>query len=166
MPNRDALFNMKKNYRSQQGVASIEFALGFLALWFLTIMIMDIGLRNYTIAVVNFAASEVTRDIKVLKIGTEDEFEKAFEKQLQKNAFSLWGIMSKNDSFVVDMKLYPNVAALAQDHSLHSLNASQVPIASYQLTYTYKPLIRFGDYTEFPIHREVIAVQEFGRREV
>ena len=156
----------KYNYHRQKGIASIEFALGFIVLWFITVMIMDIGLRNYTVAVVNFAASEVTRDIKVLEIDSEDKFEKEFRKKLKENAFSLWGVMSQNDEFIVDMKLYPNIAALAQDHYIKTQHASQAPIASYQLTYNYKPLIRLGSYTSFPIHREVIAVQEFARREV
>ncbi|MGF1693524.1 TadE/TadG family type IV pilus assembly protein [Photobacterium kagoshimensis] len=157
---------MKRSHRLQAGVASIEFALGFIVLWFMTVMIMDIGLRNYTVAVVNFAASEVTRDIKVLEIDSEDKFEKEFRKKLKENAFSLWGVMSQNDEFIVDMKLYPNIAALAQDHHVNMYHASQAPIASYQLTYNYKPLIRLSGYSSFPIHREVIAVQEFARRGV
>lgn len=156
---------MKRSHRLQKGVASIEFALGFIVLWFMTVMIMDIGLRNYTVAVVNFAASEATRDVKVRHFETESEFEKYFEKVLSENAFSLWGALNHDSELTVDMKQYPNIDALVGERQLMNQSIASAPIASYLITFNYKPLITLGDYTSFPIKREVIAVQEYGRRE-
>lgn len=157
---------MKRSHRFQTGVASIEFALGFIVLWFMTVMIMDIGLRNYTVAVVNFAASEATRDVKVRNFKTESEFKTYFEKVLSDNSFSLWGVLNHGSELSVDMKQYSNIDALVGGRQLMTQSTASAPIASYLITFNYKPLITVGDYTVLPIKREVIAVQEYGRREV
>lgn len=147
----------------QRGVVSIEFALGFMALWLLTIAMMDMGLRNYSRSVVNFAVSEASRDVKVLKLDNEVAFAEHFRQVLKQNSFSLWGIINRQGELDVSIKYYASVKDLAQGVGSSTPRKSAYPIARYEIKYTYKPLLGLSLIPETPIHRSVIAKQEVAR---
>lgn len=146
--------------RSIKGVVSIEFALSFLALWLVTILVMDIGLQNYSTSVVNFAVSESARDVKVHHFKTDKEFEQHFRSIIEKNHFSLWGFLLNQGSVSVDIKRYASLKALADKDPTLSANPHVAPIARYRVTYTYKPLLGVSLMPKTPVTRSVIAVQE------
>ncbi|MDC5721483.1 pilus assembly protein [Vibrio europaeus] len=145
---------------SVRGVVSIEFALSFLALWLVTILVMDIGLQNYSTSVVNFAVSESARDVKVRYFKTEKEFEQHFRHIIDKNHFSLWGFLLNKGSVSVDIKRYANLKALAQQQISSSVDPKVAPIARYQVTYTYRPLLGVSLMPTHEVVRSVISVQE------
>jgi|GEM_PF-2848633 len=149
----------------QRGVVSIEFALGFMALWLLTIAMMDLGLRNYSTSVVNFAVSETSRDMKVLSLDSEKAFSEHFLKIIEQNSFSLWGILTRKDSLDVKIKYYASVKDLADENYKTSVQSpKKFPIARYEITYQYQPFLGVSMVPNAaPIHRSVIAVQEGAR---
>lgn len=150
----------------QRGVVSIEFALGFMALWLLTIALMDLGLRNYSTSVVNFAVSEAARDVKVLKLDSEEAFAEHFRRIIKENSFSLWGILTKQGKLDVNVKHFPSVKSLADGVApATSRFSSSYPIAKYEIKYTYQPLLGFSLVPATPVRRSVITIQERARNE-
>ncbi|USD66972.1 TadE family protein [Vibrio sp. SCSIO 43136] len=143
-----------------RGVVSIEFALSFMALWLVTILLMDVGLRNYSTSVLNFAVSESARDVKVLDIKSEQEFERHFVEIIKQNSFSLWALLLKKGSLDVDVKRYASITALAANQPMNARDRKTAPIACYEIAYTYQPLMSFSIIQPSTIKRRVIAVQE------
>ncbi|XNG95995.1 TadE family protein [Vibrio cyclitrophicus] len=85
------------NRKKHLGIASIEFALSFMAFWLMCITWAEMGYMSYVCSVSDYAISESVRDAKVViqesstrgESGSNTDFMQSFKNSIQAQGFSL-----------------------------------------------------------------------------
>ena len=152
--------NMRINRSKQKGVATIEFAIGFMAFWAMCMVWAEMSYMSYISAVGDLAIATTARDVRTL----EDDYKTAFEQALTKSN-SIWPAIFKPGEFKVKACYFNTINALnnytggcAQPSPPSKEIAS--PIAIYSITYDYNSLFTFFISATTVFSREVIVIQE------
>lgn len=151
----------------QRGVASIEFALGFMAFWLMCMAWVEMSYLSYISAVSDLAISEASRSAKVSKGNYKDAFTKAINQQ-----GALWEGVVKESNFRMSVTYVRKVADLT------NVNPCEIPdgdtfaecgvsanssMAIYRVDYDFNSIFTYFMDTSSIVSREVIVVQEYER---
>ncbi|UPR30550.1 pilus assembly protein [Vibrio crassostreae] len=169
------------NRKKHLGIASIEFALSFMAFWLMCITWAEMGYMSYVSSVSDYAISESVRNAKVViqdsstrgESGSTTDFMQSFKNSIQAQG-SLWGEMIDPNKFRLSIQYLDDIQALSsykgeceiEDDSLYELECGE-PVNSvmavYRIDYDFKPMLSFLIDTETLFSREVIVIQEYER---
>ncbi|MGF1756226.1 pilus assembly protein [Vibrio makurazakiensis] len=166
--------------KKQSGIASIEFALSFMAFWLMCITWAEMGYMSYVSSVSDYAISESVRDAKVVIQDSQSrgnkqatDFMQSFKQSIQAQG-SLWGEMIDPNKFRLTIQYLKDVDSLSsyggeceiEDDSLYELECGDSVhsvMAVYRIDYDFKPMLSFLIDTETLFSREVIVIQEYER---
>ncbi|MBN8105314.1 TadE/TadG family type IV pilus assembly protein [Vibrio vulnificus] len=166
---RDKLQASKKK---NQGVVSVEFAIGFIFFWFMCAFWVEVSLMSYISSLGDLAISETVRQSKTLK--NTNEFSNTF-KNLLNNDRSLWNPFIKRENLAISVQYIKSIDDLANQDSSNVCvvpqgqqericgTAGDSPIAVYRFSYQYKPIFNYFMDNKTLFTREMIAVQEYQR---
>jgi len=154
--------------KTQKGVVTIEFALGFFAFWLMLAAWAELSFMSYVSAVNDLAISEASRSAKK---DTQDYID-SFYAQLE-DSDSVWsGLVDKS-------KFRASVRYVSDMDALQLVNATCLPtegqqtgecgvadnaaIAIYYISYDFNSIFGYFIDEETIFGREVIVVQEYER---
>ncbi|CCO49822.1 putative TadE-like protein [Vibrio nigripulchritudo SOn1] len=159
---------MRRNKRRIKGIASIEFALGFVGFWLMCMLWVEMSYMSFVSAVTDITISEAARQSKK----SEDDYDKIFQSAVNR-AGSVWG------NVIDKTKLRMSVQYLASVKDLEShTKPCKIPdkeniatcgvqknsaIAVYRLDYRFSPMLTYFSDTSSLFLREVIVIQEYER---
>ncbi len=166
---RDAV-NMPPREK-QSGVASIEFALGFLMFWLMCMVWVEMSYMSFVSAINDVAIAEASRSAKV---SSQGNYEQIFE-QVLKNKHSIWQHIANSESFRISVQYVTDMDQLVSledkcvvpegQSSIECGEASKSAIAIYRTDYDYQPIFAYLLSGESVFSREVIMIQEYERSE-
>jgi len=158
--------NMLK-VKYQKGIASIEFALGFMAFWLMCMAWVEMSYLSYISAISDLAISEAARSAKV----SEGGYRAVFEGVINDNN-ALWSGVVDESNFRMSVQYIGAIADLA------NVNPCEVPdgesfaecgtatdsaMAIYRIDYDFTSIFTYFMDTSSIVSREVIVVQEYER---
>ncbi|MDA0127748.1 pilus assembly protein [Vibrio sp. MarTm2] len=160
---------MIKKVRSfyQRGIASIEFALGFMAFWLMCMAWVEMSYLSYVSAISDLAISEAARSAKVSKGNYKQSFSSVID-----DSNALWSGVVDESNFRMSVNYIRKVADLT------NVNPCEVPdgdtfaecgiaansaMAIYRVDYDFNSIFTFFIDTSNLVSREVIVVQEYER---
>lgn len=168
---------MKKANRNT-GVVSIEFAMGFFFFMLLFFVWAQIAYMGYVSGLIDYTLAKTARDTRdsVPTKANEDSYKQQFLLFLKEDA-GIWGRLVDYNNFSVKSYFYDDVVDLAdsckkvedkkqQKNCLESTQATSqmnAPIAVYQVSYHFSPLLRLFLSDPISLKREVFVVQEYER---
>lgn len=147
--------NMRINRSKQKGVATIEFAIGFMAFWAMCMVWAEMSYMSYISAVGDLAIATTARDVRTLDSGYEAAFEQALAA-----SNSIWPTIFKTGEFTVNVCYLQTVAALAVNPLQCQNTPTNHPIAIYNISYNYNALFTSFISATTLFSREVIVIQE------
>lgn len=158
-------FTMKAK---QQGVASIEFVIGFFAFWLMCMAWVEMSYMSYVSAINDMAISEVAREAKK---GSHDYME-TVQKVLHRNG-SMWNTVIDGDKFQVTIHYLNSVDALTNvthqcqidvgETQKQCGEAHESSLAIYRVNYPFTPIFSYFLGLDGLLSREMIVVQEYER---
>ena len=159
------VFTMKAK---QQGVASIEFVIGFFAFWLMCMAWVEMSYMSYVSSINDMAISEVAREAKK---GSHDYME-TVQKVLHRNG-SMWNTVIDGDKFQVTIHYVKSVEELT--HVTHQCqievgesqkqcgDEQESSLAIYRVNYPFTPIFSYFLGLDGLLSREMIVVQEYER---
>lgn len=163
------LFKISNSMKSKQkGVASIEFAMGFLAFWFMCMAWVEMSYMSYISAINDVAISEASRSAKK----GEGEYLKIIDGVLHREK-SIWNTVTSADNFRIAVHYLPSMSALegvvdgckipegkrTRECGEETNNA----LAIYRIDYQFTPIFSYLFSRNANLSREMIVVQEYER---
>ncbi|MDN3681424.1 pilus assembly protein [Vibrio tapetis subsp. quintayensis] len=155
---------MKRN----NGVVTIEFALGFGFFWLMVVAWVEISMMSYVSAISDLAISEASRQAKK----ETSSYISAFYQVLNESN-SIWKNLVDEENFsasvryvntLEDLVAVANTCAVAEGNQTNTCGTeSNSAIAIYSISYNYHTVFAFFLDTESVFSREVIVVQEYER---
>ncbi|SUP36699.1 putative TadE-like protein [Vibrio owensii] len=164
--------------RTQTGVASIEFGIGFMAFFLMVMLWAELGYIAYVSSVNDLAIAEAARSAKTQvdeKQTNESEsvFMAEFIKVVNEQASAMGGIIDPK-KYKFSVRYFSSIAdigghqgALCEDENNpieaecgNSLNSA---LAIYAVDYQYQPMLAFFMDGSRSFEREVIVIQEYER---
>ena len=169
---------LKQKRSKQKGVVAIETALGLFAFLLMIFFWMEVSYMGFVSALMDYSVSESARVAKAS--GDDRNYNSVFEDEVRKGGnSSLWGQFLDVSKISIRISYYnkvsdvKNPACLIGEPEEGSLEVCSTtededkpnPIAIYQVTYPYAPLLLslFFDTDTLSIKREVITIQEYER---
>ncbi|NLS13787.1 pilus assembly protein [Vibrio sp. SM6] len=170
--------------RKQQGVASIEFGLGFMAFFLMCMLWAEIGYIAYVSSVNDLAIAEAAREAKKINVlALEDDksqshFMAQFKQALTEHS-GLFGGLIDPEKFILTVRYFDDREAV-KNYTVPAfddckLNESETEIecgesensalAIYQVRYDYEPILSFFTGGSDTFVREVIVIQEYEREQ-
>jgi tight adherence protein E len=166
--------------RRVRGVATIEFAIGFIFFWYMCVAWAEMSFMSYISAVGDLAISHSAQVAKTYSgTGDEDEvknkFLEIFQTELESND-SLWRYVARANDFKLTVQYIDTYEKLTQvtppclpedDEQTKSCGiALNSAIAIYRISYNYTPIFNFFLYGDQLFSREMIVIQEYQRAKV
>ncbi len=155
---------MKRN----NGVVTIEFALGFGFFWMMVVAWVEISMMSYISAISDLAISDASRQAKK----ETDSYISAFYQVLNESD-SIWKNLVDEENFSAsvryintldDLVAVADVCAVAEGSQTNTCGTeSNAAIAIYSISYNYHTVFTLFLDTESIFSREVIVVQEYER---
>lgn len=147
-----------KNANRQQGVVTIEFALGFFAFVFVFFVVMELCRFIFITNMTETALSESSRLIRTYEAeryetGYEARLKEVFERQ-----DALWNFMVDPDQFDFTYEQFSNLENAASGQV--TSNCERCPVVVYRLTYDYQPLLFSSELASSRIERSLLTIQE------
>ncbi|WP_159738834.1 TadE/TadG family type IV pilus assembly protein [Vibrio atypicus] len=151
----------------QRGVASIEFALGFMAFWLMCMAWVEMSYLSYISAISDLAVSEAARSAKV----SHGDYRSVFENVIN-DSDALWAGVVDESNFRLSVNYIRAIADLT------NVNPCEVPdgdsfaecgvaansaMAIYRIDYDFNSMFTYFMDTSSIVSREVIVVQEYER---
>jgi tight adherence protein E len=167
---------MIERKRRARGVATIEFAIGFIFFWYMCVAWAEMSFMSYISAVGDLAISSSAQTAKTYSgTGTEEELKEKFlaifESEL--NNGSLWSYVAKADNFIVSVQYvdsYDTLATITDScepeegtTSATCGTAIDSALAIYRVSYDYTPMFNYFLDSNSIFSREMIVVQEYQR---
>ncbi|EGU48903.1 membrane associated secretion system protein [Vibrio ichthyoenteri ATCC 700023] len=154
--------------KRQQGVVTIEFALGFFAFWLMLAAWAELSFMSYVSAVNDLAIAEASRSAKT---DTQDYID-SFYDQLN-DSDSVWSGLVDKDKFRASVRYVGdmNELQLVNDICLPAEGAQtaecgvadDAAIAIYYISYDFDSMFSYFIDEATIFGREVIVVQEYER---
>jgi len=154
----------------QRGIASIEFALGFLLFWLMCTVWVEMSYMSFISAINDVAIAEASRSAKI----SDGDYKQVFENALKKEG-SIWQHIASSDKFRVTVQYLNDIGQLATmgagcevpegESSAECGQAHESAIAIYHSDYDYQPIFNILLNERSVFSREVIVVQEYERSE-
>lgn len=159
-----------KKSKKIQGVATIEFAIGFIFFWYMCAAWAEMGYMSYVSAMGDVAISRATQ---VAKKSEDTGFMAAFRSSLV-DTDSIWASAINVDSFTVKITYldsYKNLTeytdedcSIPEDTTAVECNSAEDhAIAVYHIDYDYQPLFNYFSSDSQLFSREAIVIQEYQR---
>ena len=145
---------------TQKGVVAIETALGLLAFLMMIFYWMEVSYMGFVSSLMDYASAEGSRAARTSEL-EEGDYQKLFE-DIIKDSGSIWGQFVDADDIKVSTYFCESVEQAASLDC--NEDGSNYPIAVYQLTYYYQPLLTslfFKPGETMAISREAFAIQEY-----
>ncbi|MHA2937456.1 TadE/TadG family type IV pilus assembly protein [Vibrio sp. RC27] len=164
------MFRRIKN--KQQGVSSIEFAMGFILFWYMCAAWIEMSFLSYISAIGDLAISRASQVAKKNEGDTED-FIQDFNAILQQSS-SLWSYAANSNDFRITVQYLQSFEKLTQydgscgdsDESITECGEAEgAAIALYRFDYSYSPIFTTFLSDESLFSREMIVIQEYQRSE-
>lgn len=160
---------MKK--KKQRGVVSIEVALGLLSFLMMIFYWMEVSYMGFVSAVVDYTVTEVSREARTGD--HKGQYSDVVNRLINEGTDSLWVHFLDTSKITVSVRYFSGVQQLEDDDCRSAADvclsgeARWSPIAVYQVSYPYQPLVLslLLDTDAVRISREVIAIQEYERDE-
>jgi tight adherence protein E len=162
--------------RRVRGVATIEFAVGFIFFWYMCVAWAEMSFMSYISAVGDLAISNSAQIAKTYSgTGTEEELKAKFLNifQSELNSGSLWRYVAKADNFIVSVQYvdtYDTLATIANScepedgkSSVTCGTAIDSALAIYRVSYDYTPMFNYFLDSNAIFSREMIVIQEYQR---
>ncbi|MBF9002232.1 TadE/TadG family type IV pilus assembly protein [Vibrio nitrifigilis] len=157
--------------QKQTGVASIEFAVGFIFFWLMCMAWVEMSYLSYVSAIGDLAISQAALHSKRLETSTE--FLADFKSTLSKSD-SLWKYVADADDFTYSIRYISSYDDLSQvtencknddseDNSAECGTASDSAIAIYHISYNAPPIFNYFLDGDTLFAREAIVIQEYQR---
>ncbi|MUH96071.1 pilus assembly protein [Aliivibrio fischeri] len=152
----------------QNGSASIEFVMGFMAFWFMCMAWVEMSYMSYISAINDLAISEVSRSAKK---GEERYLDIVDEVLYRDN--SIWNTVISADNFRVSIQYLPTIEALESEKKGCPIPEGQRTrecgdegnnaLAIYRIDYDFHPIFSYVFSRSANFSREMIVVQEYER---
>lgn len=162
------LNSMRRNVAKQQGVAAIEFALGFFAFWLMCMAWVEMSYMSYISAIADLAISEASREAKL----QDSDYITAFQNTLKKSD-SIWAGVVDSGNFRISIRYLAEVKDLAEykdpcladkNNPVHECGvAINSAIAIYRIDYDFNSIFSYFMDKTTVFSREVIVIQEYQR---
>ncbi|MEZ9418971.1 hypothetical protein BCS96_05365 [Vibrio breoganii] len=146
--------------KKQNGVVSIEFALGGFALFLALFSVFEIGRFSYIVNLTDATLSESTRKVRIYE---GEKLETAYKDRLDQvleSDDSFWnnlGFLTHED-FSFEIETYSSLQMLAQKQQ--SEGCERCPLVVYELTYDYRPVVFDTILPSASISRRILTIQE------
>lgn len=169
--------------RTQTGVASIEFALGFMAFFLMIMLWAEMGYIAYISSANDLAIAEAAREAKKSETssssssGSQSVFMSEFKRAIQEQA-GIWGNvidpshykltvhyyqsveeLGKHNGAVVDGECYQNDSKSETECG----DPTDSSLAIYRVDYDYQPMLAVFMQGSSNFSREIVVIQEFER---
>ncbi|MBP3141076.1 TadE/TadG family type IV pilus assembly protein [Aliivibrio fischeri] len=152
----------------QNGSASIEFVMGFMAFWFMCMAWVEMSYMSYISAINDLAISEVSRSAKK---GEERYLDIVDEVLYRDN--SIWNTVISADNFRVSIQYLPTIEALESEkkgcptpegqRTRECGDEGNNALAIYRIDYDFHPIFSYVFSRSVNLSREMIVVQEYER---
>lgn len=171
----------RNSKKRQDGVATIEFAMGFMLFWWLCMAWVEVSYMSYISAVSDLAVSEASRvtrledsvDKDCTGQGCLNSYSERFSLALRDNN-SLWAKFVDPSKFRFSIQylttplelenLADDYCALTQGETENECgNSFNSAIAVYRLNYDYEPMFNYFINSNQLFSREVVVIQEYER---
>ncbi|WP_390502602.1 TadE family protein [Vibrio harveyi] len=163
----------------QKGSLTVETALGLPILIMVLFTWFDLSVLTYSMGVTDHALTTAVMSSKKQGSSHSSEnidYQEIIENKLKSSGGALWSKVIDSSSVVTSVYYFQNLAAFVDcNRSGEALsecsNAEKdktadksvnMPIAIYQLRFTYRPLFNFV-MPSMTINREMVAIQEYER---
>ncbi|MDG2668121.1 pilus assembly protein [Vibrio parahaemolyticus] len=150
----------RRSRKKIQGVTAVEFALGALVLAISLLMLFEMGLRIYTMSVVEYALREAVRNTKIFEGGSNySSYNNTLRAALNESG-TLWSALTPADNFSISGKYYLTYPDLIADSSFSDAEMMEddlgYQIAEITLTYNYRPVLNVFSSATVPIVRSTL----------
>ncbi|OEE60833.1 pilus assembly protein TadE [Enterovibrio norvegicus FF-162] len=146
--------------KKQQGIVSIEFAMGFIMLFYSMIAWAEICVMGFISSVVDYSISESSR---AARTSANADYEALFREALL-DSDQLWVKIVDPNKFDVSVRYFSSFNQVSNPAFSGGSNRENNPIALYRISYEYKPIFAlFFDDESVTLSREVFGLQEFER---
>ncbi|MDW2041341.1 TadE family protein, partial [Vibrio sp. 2130-1] len=150
----------RRSRKKIQGVTAVEFALGALVLAISLLMLFEMGLRIYTMSVVEYALRETVRNTKIFEGGSNySSYNNTLRAALNESG-TLWSALTPADNFSISGKYYLTYPDLIADSSFSDAEMMEddlgYQIAEITLTYNYRPVLNVFSSATVPIVRSTL----------
>ena len=152
----------------QKGVASIEFAMGFLAFWFMCMGWVEMSYMSYISAINDIAISEASRSAKK----GDGDYLKIIDGVLHREK-SIWNTVTSADNFRISVHYLPSMSALEGvvegckipkgQRTKECGEETNSSLAIYRIDYQFTPIFSYLFSKNANLSREMIVVQEYER---
>ncbi|WP_104399577.1 TadE/TadG family type IV pilus assembly protein [Vibrio penaeicida] len=159
---------MKGSKKRIRGVASIEFALGFMAFWMMCMFWVEVSYMSFVSAVTDITISEAARESKK----SEQSYDKVFQNVIN-NSGSVWGKVIDQSKLRMSVQYLSSVSDLERHKAPCKIpkntplatcgKESNSAIAVYRLDYEFSPIFTLFMDNSSLFRREVIVIQEYER---
>ncbi|MCL9780808.1 pilus assembly protein [Vibrio sp. S4M6] len=161
---------MRPFKRKTRGSVSIEFTLGFLCLWLIMMLWVEVSYMSYVSSVSDLIVTQAVREAKVTDGNTD--YMKVVNEVIDKSS-SYWANVIEPSNFRITIQYLSSMSSLESVTNLCSIPTNQrsvtcgdptdSPIAIYHVDYKFQPITKFFTFTSGLFSREMIAVQEYQR---
>ncbi|CAM3036205.1 TadE/TadG family type IV pilus assembly protein [Vibrio rarus] len=170
---------MFSNMRKQKGIATIEFAMGFVFFWLMVVLWIELSYVNYVSSLGDLAISEATQAAKKLKhthSGNQAQYSAMYQKAFLtaiKRSDSLWSNFIEPNDFMASITFIHDYKKLAQapDCGFDPAHPHQFfrqcgdsqnnsPIAIYHIEYKGSTIFDVFNPGAQLFSREMLVIQE------
>lgn len=154
--------------RKEKGSVSIEFAMGFMAFWFMCMAWVEMSYMSYISAINDLAIAEISRNAKK----GEGEYLRIVDGVLRREN-SIWNTVTSADNFKVSIQYLDSLEALEkvkkgcpvfeEQRTRECGNAVDSALAIYRVDYHFRPIFSYVFSHSVNLSREMIVVQEYER---
>ncbi|AAW87297.1 TadE/TadG family type IV pilus assembly protein [Aliivibrio fischeri] len=155
---------IKKN----RGVASIEFAMGFMVFWLICMAWVEMSYMSYVSAISDLIISESARESKT----KNSDYLQAFTDAVNDNQ-SIWGNVVDPSKFTMSIQYLKSVNELGSlvepctvpdsESTAECGSSDNSSIAVYRIDYRFSPIFTYFMGFEGIFSREDIVIQEYER---
>lgn len=155
------------------GIASIEFAMGFILFWYMCAAWMEMSFMSYVSSLGDLAISRAAQVAKKNE-GSSNSFSTVFNNALKEDG-SIWQYVVDSENFssaVIYLKTYEeltNYDGTCEPEegatTVECGDADGSAIAIYRINYSYTPLFNYYLADESMFSREMIVIQEYQREQ-
>jgi tight adherence protein E len=153
---------------TSKGIATIEFAIGFIFFWYMCAAWVELSFMSYVSALGDLAIASATEQAKKYE-GDSKNFLTEFKNKLSDNN-SLWSGLYSVDDFKISVVYLKDLDELSSysfkcfpkegETSAECGTATGSAIALYRINYDYTPIFNYSVDSNLIFSREMIVIQE------
>lgn len=164
---------MIQRMRKMKGAVSVEFSLGFLALWLFMMLWVEVSYMSYVSSVCDLIVTQAVREAKVDDGNTD--FMKDFRGVIDKSSSYWKGVIDPNNfrmsiqylTSVDDLERVQNGCQIPDGQTTATCgDPTDSAIAIYHVSYLFHTITGDFTFTSGLFSREEMAIQEYQRDKV